>query len=699
MSTPTELPTDETNDAAALSGLTAELAGEAKHLDAARAALAAMREHTAALVDSDAGGDPFSSEMLARALYRRMEQLLDDGTTPLFFGRLDFAGGQYGGETFHVGRRHVTDAAGEPMVVDWRAPVSTAFYRASAVSPEGVRLRRRFGFDGGTLTSFEDEQLIAGEESGLGSRLLTEEIERPRVGPMRDIVATIQPDQDALVRADLETSLCVQGAPGTGKTAVGLHRVAYLLYAYRERLHRAGVLVVGPNTAFLRYIAQVLPALGEVDVTQRTVDELIAHTPVTGVDEPAAALVKGDARMATVLANALVAGLTAPTEPLVLVETGLRLRIGPSELSGIVAECRAGYESGMPYGTSRERIGMQIAERFRRQREQRGAAPSDSWVRKVAKTKAMRTWLDHVWPAIDPASFVNRLLTDTDLLATAAADILTVEEQAAIHREPQKKKPRWTAADAALIDEAAGLLDRPRGYGHVLVDEAQDLSPMQARAIARRSQYGSLTVLGDLAQGTAVTAARDWPSLLVHLNKPETAVTPLTTGYRMPAEIVGFANRLLPALATGVAPARSMRRTPGALEVREATDPVLAAAEAVAAAAAEPGSIAVICADAVVPQVATALTTAGLAISLADATPVNTDNEPTASEEASAGRPVTVLPATLAKGLEFDTVIVVEPAAIVAAEPRGLNRLYVVLTRAVSRLIVLHQEPLPTALE
>jgi len=270
--------------------LAADLAREAAHLEASRAALHAMREHTAALLELDSSGDPFSSAALAKALYRRMEQLLDDGTTPLFFGRIDHDDEcRYAGETFHVGRRHVADAAGEPMVVDWRAPVSMSFYRANAADRMGLLRRRRFGFVGGRLTSFEDEQLARGEETGTASRILAEEIERPRVGPMRDIVATIQPDQDELVRADLDESICIQGAPGTGKTAVGLHRAAFLLFAHRERLRRAGVLVVGPNRAFLGYIAQVLPALGEVDVTQVTADELVDGVRVRAVDTPAAA--------------------------------------------------------------------------------------------------------------------------------------------------------------------------------------------------------------------------------------------------------------------------------------------------------------------------------------------------------------------------------------------------------------------------
>ncbi|MFG1926699.1 HelD family protein [Cryptosporangium sp. NPDC048952] len=656
-----------------MTSLDAELAQEAAHLESSRVALAAMRTRTEELTRSDVAGDPFSAEMLARALARRMEQLLDDGTTPLFFGRLDFgrSGTQYADETFYVGRRHVADAAGDPMVVDWRAPVSTAFYQASAVEPVGVRRRRRFGFDGGKLTSFEDEELTAGEESGLRSRLLTEEIERPRVGPMRDIVATIQPDQDVLVRADLDSSLCVQGAPGTGKTAVGLHRVAYLLYAYPERLRRAGVLVIGPNRAFLGYISQVLPALGEADVTQLTIDDVVANKPVTATDDPAAARVKGDARMATVLANVLLAGFGAPTEPIVLVEPGARLRIGPGELRAVLREVRDGYAGGVPYSTSRDRAALQVAERFRRQREYRGGAPSDSWVRRVARSKPVRAWLDEAWPAVDPAGLVNRLLTEPSLLAVAADGVLTADEQAAIVR-PARRRPAWTAADAVLIDEVTGQLERTAGFGHVLVDEAQDLSPMQARAVARRSRHGSLTVLGDLAQGTAVHAASDWATLLAHLDKPSTPVTPLTTGYRMPAEIVEFANRLLPALASGVAPATSMRRAAGALSVRQVPDLLAALPDVIRDALSVPGSVAVICADAVAAEASVVL--------------------------AGEGEQVTVMPASLAKGLEFDTVVVLEPAAIVAAEPRGLHRLYVVLTRAVSRLVVLHTAPLPNTL-
>ena len=236
------------------------LAREQAHLDHARAELRRMRESTDRL-DAAKATDAWTSELLGRVLARRVASLQDDPRTTLFFGRIDTRT-DHGEETFHIGRRHVSDDRGDPVVVDWRAPISTAFYRASATAPMGVELRRRFGVDRGRLTAYEDERLTAGDATG-HSGILVAEIERPRSGPMRDIVSTIQPEQDEIVRSDIGTSICVQGAPGTGKTAVGLHRAAWLLYSFRAQLDRSGVLVVGPNRAFLDHIGAVLPSLGE----------------------------------------------------------------------------------------------------------------------------------------------------------------------------------------------------------------------------------------------------------------------------------------------------------------------------------------------------------------------------------------------------------------------------------------------------
>ena len=270
-----------------------ELAAEQEHLAGSRHQLARMRERTEAM-DAAAAADWVSREYLESTFALRMRQLADDPTIPLFFGRLDYGDG----ERFHIGRRHISDPTGEPM---------------------DVRRRRRYGFQSGRLTAYEDEDLAAPAGAG-HSAILEAEIERPRVGPMRDIVATIQPEQDVIVRADLSRSVCVQGAPGTGKTAVGLHRAAYLLYAHREQLTRQGVLVVGPNASFLRYIRDVLPALGEIDATQSTIGELVDRTlsglnprwGVHGADDAAVATLKGDPRLAEVLRRALWSHVTAP---------------------------------------------------------------------------------------------------------------------------------------------------------------------------------------------------------------------------------------------------------------------------------------------------------------------------------------------------------------------------------------------------
>ncbi|MFY1635615.1 HelD family protein [Solwaraspora sp. WMMB335] len=679
--------------------LNTDLDAEREHLTASRAALRRMRERAQGLfaAGENVAGDRYTAETLGSTLARRVAELADHPNTPLFFGRLEFGADTHGhddsiepadsnepaGNRYHIGRRHVTDDLGEPMVLDWRAPVSRAFYRASARDPHGVRVRRRFGYAGGELTSFEDEHLHRGEELGTTSRILTSEIERPRVGPMRDIVATIQPEQDELVRADLATSICVQGAPGTGKTAVGLHRAAYLLYAYREQLRRTGVLVLGPNRAFLAYIANVLPALGEVEVGQSTIAELIGRVPVRAEDGEQAAALKHDPRMAEVLRRAVAAYLGEPTEPIVVADGSFRWRITVEALRGVVRSVRA---EDPPYRTGRDRVLARVVGLLQRQAETRRAeSPSDAWLRRMARAVPVRAFMDRVWPALAPEQVVLRLLTDARRLAAAAGGLLDDAEQAALLRPPARsvRSTSWTEADLVLIDEVAGLLERPSGFGHVIVDEAQDLSPMQCRAIARRSEHGSITLLGDLAQGTAPWAATDWRRSLAHLGRPDAAVVPLTVGFRVPAAVVALANRLLPALGVDVPAAVSLRRD-GTLELRTVADPVAATVAEVRSALAHDGSVGVIGADAALGAVRDALVAAGVPV--AGAAPADPATR------------VAVVAASEVKGLEYDHVVVVEPARIVAAEPRGLHRLYVVLTRAVSRLVVVHAEPLPTVL-
>jgi len=673
------------------------LVAEREYLSQSRRFLRLMREDVLSL--RALGGDPVSEEYLKADLYRRVEALSDLPDTPLFFGRLDYAGadgGEFAGERFHVGRRHVHDPDGHPVVVDWRAPVSRPFYRASPADPMGLELRRRFGFSGGELTAHEDEVLTgaaaaAGGQAAPVSRILIQEIERPRSGPMRDIVATIAPDQDDIVRAGPDHTLCVQGAPGTGKTAVGLHRIAYLLYAYAGRMARGGVLVIGPNRAFLSYIRNVLPALGEVDVSQTTLADMLARVPVRARDSTRAAQVKGDPRMAAVLRRVVWAGLREPAEPVVVVRGSRRWRVGPGELAGLVAELR---DRGVRYAAGREMLGHRIAHVILTRMEAAGETCDDRTHEAVRRTRPVRAAVDAIWPKADPARLVLRLLSDGELLARAADGLLDDSEQQAIRWDPAPRGPasaRWTPADAVLVDEASDLIERIPSLAHVVLDEAQDLSPMECRAIGRRCATGSATVLGDLAQSTAPAAAGSWPGLLTHLGKPGAEVRVLETGYRVPRQILDYANQLLGALAPGLAPARSLRQDPGALTIRHAPGAGLpggdlpgALAAACAAALGDPGSTAVIAADDQVLSLTRMLGAAGVRHSVLDG-----------SADGLAGGGVVVVPVTLAKGLEFDHVIVVEPGRIAAAEARGLHRLYVALTRAVSRLTVLHAEPLP----
>jgi DNA helicase IV len=666
---------------------------ERAHLIQSREFLRLMRVNVLAI--NPMAGDRVSLEYLKADLYRRAESLRDLPDAPLFFGRLDYGTAEPG--SLHIGRRHVHDLDGTPVVIDWRAPVSRPFYRASQAEPMGLELRRRFGFSGGELTAYEDERFASAGAGGVAtlrsgekepSKLLLAEIERPRSGPMRDIVATIQPDQDDIVRADAGRTVCVQGAPGTGKTAVGLHRVAYLLYAHKEQVTRRGVIVIGPNLAFLSYIRNVLPALGELDVIQTTVTDLVASVPVRGADSDTAAVVKGDARMAEVLRRALWASIREPAEALVVARGSRRWRIPAREVMALAAELR---ERGVRYGAGRELLGHRIAHVILSQMEAAGETCDDRTHDAVRRSAPVRACVDRVWPKVEARRLVFGLLSSPDQLARHACGLLSEAEQQAIAWSPAPRGPgsaRWSRADQVLIDEAGDLIERTPSLAHVVVDEAQDLSPMECRAIGRRCSTGSATVLGDIAQGTTPWAATSWPAMLSHLGKPEAAVRELEVGYRVPRQILDYASRLLPLIAPGLRPAMSLRQDAGALAVEHVPSGGLGGrvADVSARAMDLPGSVAVICADAQVADVCAALRAAGLAFGVLG------------SEPAGAGSRLTVVPVTLAKGLEFDHVVLAEPSHIAAGEAHGMRRLYVALTRAVSRLTVLHAEPLPTEL-
>ena len=662
---------------------------ERTHHNRCRTALAAMVDgaQEQVVTGEDVSASGADAEVLGYQLRSQAKQMRELPEGPLFFGRLDFAdgAGDHSGQSYHLGRLRISEhPAAPPLVVDWRAPVSRAFYQASAGDPQGVAVRRRFGWapgshgDSADLTGLEDEHLDRGESRA--SDIVAREIERPRVGPMRDIAATIQPEQDDLVRGDLGVSLCVQGAPGTGKTAVGLHRAAYLLYTHPQRIKRGGLLILGPNRTFLSYISQVLPALGETGVGQSTLQEEIAAHPVRGTDSERAAVVKHDARMAEVLRRALYARVSSDgVEPLSVDDGSYRWRVGTGELVRIVEGVLA---EEPPYGIGRERVRMRVVRSIQLQAERRAGPQSNAWVQRISRARVVGAYVDAVWPRVRPEEVVAQLLMEEGVLAVAADGLLDADEQRALlwARPPRSwKSARWSAADLVLLDEVSGLVEHPEGYGHVVVDEAQDLSPMECRAIARRAPFGSLTVLGDLAQGTTPWAARSWDTVLRHLGKPDAAVVPLTTGFRVPRAVVTLANRLLERLDVDVPAGRSLRRD-GELRVREAgADLPGAVVDAVRDALGHEGSVGVVAADADVDRVTQALGAAGIRTAGPD----------------ELGARVTVVPAALVKGLEYDHVVAVEPAAIAEAEERGLHRLYVVLTRAVSRLEVVHGRPLP----
>jgi DNA helicase IV len=676
------------------------LSSEQTYLANARADLDRMRRRTLSLEVQ--GGDKVSAEYLSAALYHRAQALIDDPSTTLFFGRTDHTDGG----RWYIGRRHVADPDGDPVVIDWRADVSRAFYRASRTDRMGVDRRRRFGIEQGRITAYEDEHLADPSETAGRSQILAHEIERPRMGPMRDIVATIQPEQDVIVRAGVETSVCIQGAPGTGKTAVGLHRAAWLLYAYRDRLARAGVLVVGPNESFLEHVNAVLPSLGEAQVRHSTVESLVITSAggndslltVRGTDAVEVTGLKGDARMAQVLHRAVWSRIVPPTEALLLPRGSRRWRIPAYAVAELVEELRT---RGVRYAAAREMLPHRLAHAILVLMEEAGDSPDDRVQDSVARAKEVKKYTDSVWPAVDPKVLLHRLFSDPEALAEMADGILTPEEQQTlVWAKPARSAGtvRWSAADAVLLDEVTDLLRRAPSMGHVVLDEAQDLSPMQLRAVGRRCSTGSMTVLGDIAQGTTPWATPSWAVTLEHLGQPEAVVDVLDRGFRVPAAVIDYAARLLPVIAPGLTAPTSVRDDPGSLEfVAVAAEPALwpALVDAVEQALLEPGSVGVIVPDSWVERTIRTVRDAGIpSLQLGPGAPAHEGDELLDVR-------VSVIPATTAKGLEYDRVIVLEPTTIAEDEPdlrTGLRRLYVVLTRAVTALTVIHHRPLPAEL-
>lgn len=457
------------------------------------------------------------------------------------------------------------------------------------------------------------------------------------------------------------------------------------------------MLVVGPNASFLRYIGDVLPALGEIAVGQTTIEELVATTlrrahakaAIRGTDRAEVAALKGDARMAEVLARAAWSHLVAPAEALVVPRGAARWRVPAYEVEETISVLR---RREVRYGAGRDMLAQRLAHAVLVKMESAGDSPDDRVQDSVARSRPVKQYVDAVWPAVDPARLVLRLLSDAELMATAAEGVLTADEQQLLLWPKAPKAPGsapWSLADAVLVDETADLLSRQPSLGHVVLDEAQDLSAMMLRAVGRRCTTGSATVLGDLAQTTTPWGVGSWPLALGHLGKPDAVVDELTRGFRVPGEVIDFAARLLPRIAPELTPPVSVRRARGELEV-VATDPLAGLAAAVDRALERVGSVGLIVPDALVEDVIGGLGERPFAVvGGAERELVEFDTR------------LDVVPASLAKGLEFDHVVLLEPAAIVAGEPdelTGLRRLYVCLTRAVTSLVVLHGQDLPEPL-
>ena len=675
-----------------------DLAAEQRHLDHAYACLAAMREHatrTLAVGEAAARAEQTPDALIVQWHLERRLATLADTPAALCFGRLD----EEVGEHFYIGRRHVEGATGEPVVVDWRARVSSPFYRATYADAMGLARRRRFSVDGQVLVDifdehFDDPDAVGG--GGLPDPLLAE-LERARTGQMRDIVATIQAEQDLVIRAPLEDLVIVQGGPGTGKTAVGLHRAAFLLYEHRELLERQRLLVIGPNQIFLRYIAQVLPSLGETAVMQATIESLMAgRYPVRAVDETAVAQLKGEARMSKVLRRAVHDRIELPSGDVVVATDFASVRLPAAEIAALVDIALArDLPSNDRRDLFRERL-VRLAWQRYQARPGADLAVEPAFVASLRASRDFKALLDRTWPSLRAPALVRSLLGNRRTLSRAADGVLDRGEQALLVRRNTARAAdeRWTRADLALLDEAEALTTgTPVTYGHVVVDEAQDLTAMELRLLARRTPERSMTVLGDLAQATAVGAQSNWDDVLELLAPaaPDRGADPgrkarieeLAVGYRVPAAILDFANRLLPVAAPHVRPSRSVRTAgdPPLVLAIEAGALAHAVATEVAALSQRWTTVGVIAPVSGLDAIAAALEAA--AIEFTDARRQNLSES------------VTLLPPTSAKGLEFDAVVVVEPARIVAEEPSGVRVLYVALTRAVQHLGILHAEPLP----
>ncbi|MEZ5295212.1 MAG: AAA family ATPase [Ilumatobacteraceae bacterium] len=677
------------------------------------------------LNEADLGGTfqaRFERNAFDEALVKRLTDL-DLGNAALVFGRIDrHALGADGErtddlESFHIGRLAVADETAEPIVIDWRAPVAEPFYRATGREPMGLARRRHFAVEGRKLLGIEDElfgdgHLGLGHDDGLaesaggtsnlrGYSTLIASLERGRTGTLGDIVATIQGEQDEIIRSPQAGVLVVQGGPGTGKTVVALHRAAYLLYTHRFPLEDQGVLVIGPNRVFLKYIEQVLPSLGEAGIDQVTLADLVPGVRFATRDEshdsPLAEKVKGDARMSDVIDHAVNDRERPLRDDLVVPFGSGYVRLAAAESARIVKNARRRFRR---HNAARRWVEGEffaaLADSFHGEvspRQVRG---------EVRSLPEVREALDRMWPVLTPAQLLHDLFGSMALLRLAAADVLEEREYKALHRQRSEHVDdvRWTPADIALLDDAREVLgpkpgkggkidesDEIRTFGHIVIDEVQDLTPMQLKMATRRSLNGSMTVVGDIAQATGALAPSEWGDVLAHLpDRKPPRVIGLSVGYRIPSQIMTLANRVMEAATPGLRAPESVRVGDAEPRISRVSDLGRGVIDEVERLRAElpKASVAIVAPDELCDDVSEALVAAG--------------HPHGRAATAGLDQLLTVVPVSVVKGLELDAVVVVEPSRIARGQEHGMRALYVALTRPTQRLSIVHTDDLPAPL-
>jgi len=694
-----------------------DLEAEQAYIDHAYLCLEKSREDAwriRSLNEADTGGtfqaryerNAFDEQLLARLTN------LDLGDAALVFGRIDRAQGE-AIESFHIGRLAVADEQREPVVVDWRAPVAEPFYRATGREPMGLARRRHFAVEGRQLLGIEDELFGEGhlgighdegldgvqqQETGLrGYGTLLTTLARGRTGQLGDIVATIQAEQDEIIRSTHNGVLVVQGGPGTGKTVVALHRAAYLLYTHRFPLEDQGVLVLGPNRVFLRYIERVLPSLGEAGVEQAVLADLVPMHRFGLKEDPRIARVKGSLQMTEFLIKAVRDRERPLREDFVLPYGAGYLRLKVGESARIVREARRRFRRhNAAYRWVETEVVAALAATGREQNPDLETL-RDS-LRDIAEYRAL---LVRMWPILTPAELLNDLFGSKALLRSAG-ESLADDEWPLLYRDRQAllDEVQWSDSDIALLDEAMALLgprprksgriheaDEVRTFGHIVIDEVQDLTPMQLRMVSRRSLNGAMTVVGDLAQATGPFAPDTWDDILRYLpdNRPSKVVG-LSVGYRIPAQIMKLAERVMNEAAPGLRAPRSIREgdaEPLIIETKslvgESVQHAIAMRDQL-----EGGNVAIVAADSRCTEIEDELTKRNIEFGRAGSSGLTFD--------------LTVVPVSVVKGLELDGVIVVEPTEIVESELHGMRALYVALTRSTRRLAVVHARPMPTSM-